>query len=94
MIGLNLYLYLKFHLRRVRYYSNSVFQQIIKTNNPLITIPVNVLIKEGYDIYMMSNIILPEPDNINITVNDIYLYNYNLYLERLNREIFQEWPQE
>lgn len=77
-----------------RYHSRSCCQQIIEANNSLITIPVNVLIREGYEVYMQSNIILNEPDNINITVNDIYLYNYNLYLERVNREIFQEWPQE
>lgn len=74
----------------------SVFEEIIEANRSLITIPVNALITgRGNNTYeMMTNIILPEPDNINITVNDFMLLKYNLYLERINRGIFEEKPQE
>lgn len=74
----------------------SVFEEIIEANRSLITIPVNALITgRGNNTYnLMTNIILPEPDNINITVNDFLLLKYNLYLEIINRGIFEEKPQE
>ena len=66
--------------------SLSVFQAKIESNRPLMTIPVNALLTDfaysNYGIY--SGIILPSPSDINITVDDIRLYSYNLYLERIS----------
>lgn len=66
--------------------SLSVFQAKIESNRPLMTIPVNALLTDfAYSNYgMYSSIILPSPSDINITVDDIRLYSYNLYLERIS----------
>lgn len=65
----------------------TAFQAKIESNRPLITIPVNALLKnlieyQRYDMY--SNVILPSPNDINITEDDIRFYKYNLYLERIS----------
>lgn len=64
----------------------TVFQGIIESNRPLITIPVSALFKWGsgdpYEIYF--KIILNNPNNINITRDDFDLYSFNLYLERIS----------
>lgn len=64
----------------------TVFQGIIESNRPLITIPVSALLKwtHGDPYIMYFKIILNNPDNINITRDDFYLYSFNLYLERIS----------
>jgi hypothetical protein len=64
----------------------TVFQGIIESNRPLITIPVSALLKWTHDdpYIMYFKIILNNPDNINITRDDFYLYSFNLYLERIS----------
>ena len=73
-----------------------VFQEKIESNRPLITIPINAIITissdesdELYKIY--TDIDLPSRSNIKIDYDDIRLYKYNLYLERINnREIVEK----
>lgn len=66
--------------------SVTVSEEKIESNRPFITIPINALLtnllNSQYNI--SSLIVLPSFSDINITKNDISLYKYNLYLERIS----------